>query len=64
MKLHIRNVNLHIDTSHIDDPEPKTDQEKIQWANDAISEVNNMMKRRCGISLTAFVEDDDITTEA
>jgi hypothetical protein len=64
MKLHIRDINLHIDTSFLDDPNPKTAQEQIQWANDAISEVNNRMKRQYGISLTAFVEDGDITTEA
>lgn len=63
MKLSIQNVTLHIDTTMVDDPAPTTAAERVQWANDAISEVNNLMKRKHGLSLSACVEDSDITTK-
>lgn len=60
MKLTVQHINLHIETDAISDPAPTTAAERIQWVNDAISEVNNRMRKQ-GITLSAFVEADDIT---
>ena len=62
MKLHVQHIRLHIDTTRVNDPPPATAAERIQWVNDAISDVNNRM-RRYGITITAFVEEADITAD-
>jgi hypothetical protein len=68
MKLHVQNVNLHIDLAAWakDGVVPGTAEERIRLADQAISEINSAMdrcagSRRYGISLTAFIEDGDIS---
>jgi hypothetical protein len=63
MKLNCREIHLHVDTSKVNDPPPATDEERIAWCNDALSQANNMLKHKYGISFTAYVEAPDITVE-
>jgi hypothetical protein len=63
MKLSISNITMHVDTSFVADAQPRTPEERIRFVKDALAEANNQLKRRYGISFTAFIEPDDITID-
>jgi hypothetical protein len=61
--MHVSNITMHIDHSFLSDSVPQTTEEKIRYAKDALSEINNQLRRQ-GISVTAFIEADDIRIES
>jgi len=63
MKLYISNLTLVVDTSAIDEPEPKTEAARVAYVQDAISHVNNVLERRTGITVFGPVKDGDIRVE-
>lgn len=54
---------MHVDTAFVSDAAPETEAERIAYCNDAISEANNWLARRCGITFTAYIEAGDIRVE-
>jgi hypothetical protein len=51
MNLYLEGVTLRIDCSVVNDPAPQTPQERIDFVQDAISEVNNRLGKGTGILL-------------
>lgn len=60
MILHVSGLTMHIDCTQVNDPPPKTPEEKVTFAKDALAEINNQLKRKYGIWVTAFIEAGDI----
>ncbi len=58
MKLIYHQVTLIVDTTKVDDPDPRTQAERVAFVQDAIAEINNRFKRD-GIYLNSCVESND-----
>jgi len=61
MIMHVTGITMHITHYLLHEDVPQTPEEKIAYAKDALAEVNNQLKRKYGISLTAFIEPADIS---
>ena len=66
MNLYLEGVTLRIDCSVVDDADPQTPQERIDFVQDAISEINNRLGKGAGILIIpdrGTVRDNQIRIE-
>jgi len=62
VKLHANNILLVVDTSKINDPEPRTKEEEVNFVRDAIAHANNML-RQDGITLMYNMHETEVESE-